>query len=490
MDSELLLEVKRFFLQIKINQFLLIFLLGSALSLGVAPFHLWYISLPALGVSLQVITKSSDKKIFYLKSLLLFSSYYGISSYWVINTFQVVVNNQLAAYVLGVLALLLIAFAMAFCMASLLLLGWVIKIKLGLSKIFGFFLIAVFFTLGELTRSEFLGGYPMHLLGYMVGSSDELIQLASVGSVFLVSFILVFTSQLLFSGGTYTLSAFLLFSCVFLFGWVKINIINIDENTKNINVRIVNANFTQKQLIDQNNSYQTVDRYIQLSQGASKIIPDLIVWPESVLQFYIKGTYMSNDHARHIYSFLKEGQTLITGGPSIENSVEIDSIKYFSSLFTLDNNNTIHRYDKHRLVPWGEYIPLRDYIPESLANLFDVKDYTHGEGKLSVKLDNELNILPLLCAEGHFPQMLWQYKDNQNLIVMIGNEAWLAGSIEPDQYFVNAKFRAVESGLPVLLVSNKGYLAVFNKHGEVQAYTYNIKEPTVLDASIKEALYE
>ena len=67
---------------------------------------------------------------------------------------------------------------------------------------------------------------------------------------------------------------------------------------------------------------------------------------------------------------------------------------------------------------------------------------------------------------------------------MIGNEAWLEGTTEPSQYFVNARFRAVESGLPVLLASNKGYLAIINNKGLVQKAIYenaaNILDGTIL----------
>jgi apolipoprotein N-acyltransferase len=460
-------------------------LVSLLISLGVSPLNLWPIAFPALGLALYLIFSSENTRIFWNKSLLFFSVHYFLSSYWVVNTFNVVVNNDMAAVLLGVMTLFMVALTMAFSMSLCLFFSWRLNTKYKIGKFQSYLAVSIFFVMGEILRSEILGGYPMHFVGYMVGSNDYLIQLASFGSVFLVSFIFVLISQLIFSSRRHLIYGVVLLLLVYIYGFFTVNNVSpSDINIKEVNVRLVNGNLTQHQLLEKQNTTHVSDYYADLSIEDTDFQPELIVWPESVLQYYIQGTYQSTGMIKRLRSFLKDEQILITGGPSIEGYQSEETIKYYSSLFALNNKDYLSRYDKHRLVPWGEYIPFRHWLPESLTNLFDVKDYTHGDGELLIQLENGLRILPLLCAEGHFPQMLWQYQSNQNLIVMIGNEAWLEGTTEPDQYFMNAKFRAVESGLPVLLVSNKGHLAAFDKNGILIAHSYDIDEPAALDSKI------
>lgn len=460
----------------------LVSILAIIFSVGVTPLNYWYVSVFALGFTLLKLQSVAKLKNVFLLIFLFFIVHYGISSYWVINTFQVVVSNAIAAIGLGFLALMLTASAMAFCMASAVTLALAMARKLHLRGYAYFLVVALFFTIGELARSEFLGGYPMHFLGYSLGDNVSLIQLASLGSVFIISFILVLIAQLVVASPRYFMHSLGFVLILFLFGQFQLQ---SKDDGVSLDFRLVNGNLSQKALLSYQNTYKSANHYIHASTSENSFTPDLYVWPESVLQFYIQNTAPSEQNLEHITSFLKHGQTLVAGGPSVEFYGDERDEFYYSSLFAVDSELDVKRYDKHRLVPWGEYLPFREFFPQSLADIFDVKDYQKGEGPLSMKLSNGLTVLPLLCAEGHFPQMLWQYQDNQNIIIMIGNEAWLAGTTEPDQYFMNARFRAIESGLPVILVSNKGHLAAFDSKGRLLKHSYDYEEVNVLDVTVK-----
>lgn len=460
-------------------------LLGFFFSFGVPPYHYWLVSLIALSLLLRlVIVRQSTLKTF--SAIFIFSlTHYSISSYWIINTFLVVIDNDFLGSLLGVLVLLVISASMALVTALTVTLATILgqRIKYFNSSLV---LVPLFWALSEYIRSYFLGGQPMHYIGYMLGNNDYIIQLASIMNVQVVSFFFVFIAMLIARGGVYIVYSIVVMCLGFVFGFYQLE--NDSRSKFNnlipLNVRLINANLTQSQLLASLNTYETVNQYIKLSKNkAQNNNPELIVWPESTLQFYIENGTKSYNHRKHITRFLTPEQSLITGGPRYRYD-ENGDVKYHGSIFHLNSiGNITGTYDKHILVPWGEYIPFRYLFPEELTNIFDVKDYTKGEGPLSINYRESFNILPLLCAEGHYPRLLADNLKEQSLIIMIGNEAWLEGTTEPSQYFVNARYRAVESGLPVLLASNKGYLAIIDSRGIVKKSIYSDKA-SVLDGTV------
>ncbi len=461
--------------------------LGLLFSLGLPPFHYWAISIIALSVFFHFYVVSAKPKAVF-NSVFVFSlSYFSISSYWIVNAFLVVINNNYLGYFTGGIALLFVSVFMALITAVFVSVPSFLANKLN-NQYICILLIPVAWSVSEYVRSIILGGLPMHYVGYMFGNSDYLIQLGSLMNVYVVSFFIVLISLLLSHGFRSAGLGLCLFGGCLLFGIYRVDHMPPDRNKtiKEIKVRLVNANLTQSQLIQDQNSYRIVDKYIKLSTNisAEEFIPDLIIWPESVLRFYVDQGPMHKENRSYLSSFLKREQRLITGAPRYEYAVG-NNIKYYSSMVQLGSKGELlDVYDKHRLVPWGEFIPYRELIPDKLANIFDVKDYYPGEGPLTLNYKDTLEILPLICAEGHYPEMLSDYQKEQDLIVMIGNEAWFAGTTEPSQYMVNARYRAVESGLPVLLASNKGYLAIIDKKGIVQNSIYEHK-PNVLDGTLK-----
>lgn len=464
-------------------------MLGAIFSLGLPPFHYWYVSLISLAIFFNIFVLSKPPKSIFTAVFIFSLSYFTISSYWIINTFLVVVNGLLPGILAGIITLFVVTTYMAVITALCILISEKFtSINKYLNFNLSIILIPLAWALSEYIRSTLLGGQPMHYVGYMVGNNDYLIQIASIFNVYVVSFFLVLIAVLFSIDYRHAICGALILCAVSIFGIYRVELMpdSQGKEIKELKVRLVNANLTQAQLLQDQNTFRVVDEYINVTQSASSasFIPDLIIWPESVLQFYIDNAYEGEINRKHITEFMSEGQLLITGGPRHERTKN-KNIKYYSSMFQLDSEGKLlNSYDKHRLVPWGEFIPFRDFIPEKIANIFDVKDYTPGKGPLKMNSKYGVKILPLLCAEGHYPQMLSEYQDEQNLIVMIGNEAWLEGTTEPSQYFINARYRAVESGLPVLLVSNKGYLAIIDNKGIVKKSIYNNKA-SVLDGHIE-----
>ena len=134
------------------------------------------------------------------------------------------------------------------------------------------------------------------------------------------------------------------------------------------------------------------------------------------------------------------------------------------------NNNfeIIQSYNKRKLVPFGEFLPF-----ENLLNNFGFKKITEGHGSfLKGKKNNnliidKLNILPLICYEIIFTNLIQKSDIKQILIVNISEDGWFGKSIGPDQHFAKSIFRAIENNTFLLRSTNQGVSAIIDNKGNI-----------------------
>ena len=138
-------------------------------------------------------------------------------------------------------------------------------------------------------------------------------------------------------------------------------------------------------------------------------------------------------------------------------------------MIVIDNEfKVIQRYDKRKLVPFGEFLPF-----ENSLKSFGLKKITEGYGSFlkgrnsNNLLINNLNILPLICYEVIFTDLLQKSNENTNLIVNISEDGWFGDSIGPDQHFVKSIYRAIENNTFLLRSANKGVSAIIDNKGNV-----------------------
>ena len=128
----------------------------------------------------------------------------------------------------------------------------------------------------------------------------------------------------------------------------------------------------------------------------------------------------------------------------------------------------VQSYYKRKLVPFGEFLPF-----EEILNNFGLKKITEGHGSfLRGKNDNnlfidKLNILPLICYEIIFSDLILKADEDTNLIVNISEDGWFGKTIGPDQHFAKSIFRAVESNTFLLRSANKGISAIIDNKGNI-----------------------
>ena len=147
---------------------------------------------------------------------------------------------------------------------------------------------------------------------------------------------------------------------------------------------------------------------------------------------------------------------------------------YYNSLVIVNNNmEIIQEYKKLKLVPFGEFLPL-----ESLLEKFGIKKITEGYGSFlkgneQKNLNFEkLNILPLICYEIIFPELIQSSDQDTNLVVNISEDGWFGNSIGPYQHFAKGIFRAIEQNAFFIRSANKGISAIISNKGLVLKKLY------------------
>jgi len=150
-----------------------------------------------------------------------------------------------------------------------------------------------------------------------------------------------------------------------------------------------------------------------------------------------------------------------------------------------DGAEILGRYDKARLVPFGEKIPLRNIIGKlGLQPIVPgTMDYQEGPGMRTLNVDGIPGFEPLICYEIIFSGAILEKGSRPDWILNITNDAWFGNSAGPYQHFQMARARAVEEGVPVIRVAGTGISAVIDPYGRVLA-SLPLNSRGILDARI------
>jgi apolipoprotein N-acyltransferase len=215
-----------------------------------------------------------------------------------------------------------------------------------------------------------------------------------------------------------------------------------------------------------------IDRFFQ-SEDPSIIINELIelsepglentifVFPEGILT----GIFLEDINIYKNFfkdSFLSNHKILL-GINSSENS------KIYNSMVVLDNNlNILSKYNKNKLVPFGEFLPF-----ENILLKIGLKKITQGYVSFSSSNDrkileiNNIKFLPLICYEIIYSGKLNKSGEEFNFIVNISEDGWFGDSIGPDQHFSHSIFRSIEEGKNLIRSVNSGISVYIDASGKV-----------------------
>ena len=124
-------------------------------------------------------------------------------------------------------------------------------------------------------------------------------------------------------------------------------------------------------------------------------------------------------------------------------------------------------YNKSHLVPFGEYIPLRKYLPNFLQPVANaIGEFGKGEGPKIVELDGLPSIGGIICYEVIFPGKIVDENLRPDFLVNLTNDGWYGDSFGPYQHFVATKMRAVEEGITIIRAANNGISGMITPLGK------------------------
>jgi len=264
-------------------------------------------------------------------------------------------------------------------------------------------------------------------------------------------------------------------------------------------IRIVQADIDQKDKWKPENLRLIFDTYAGLTRRSAERRPDIVVWPEGALPAVIDDLLGPDSiYGPLLRDTVDQGQTLLMGANRAELTPEGD-VRYFNSLVAFRREGGGLRvtgvYDKHRLVPFGEYLPLGETATKlgvrSLVHM--PEDFTAGPPPRPLAPWGVPALQPLICYEALFPGFTRAGAQREGVrptwILNISNDAWFGRTSGPLQHLNIASYRAIEEGLPIVRSTPTGVSAVIDAYGRVLPDArLDLGELGVIDAPLPPSL--
>jgi apolipoprotein N-acyltransferase len=220
---------------------------------------------------------------------------------------------------------------------------------------------------------------------------------------------------------------------------------------------------------------QLLQRHLTLTANAlaqlpSDDLPRLVVWPESPMNF----AYGSDQQLQQIlqtFAHLNRVSLLFNS----QEAAPLGGI-YNSAILLNEDGRMISQYDKIRLLPFGEYVPLPRWLPGASLITAIVGDFTPGANYTMMPIrDRRVGVF--ICIESAYPSIARTLTNGgADALINISNDGYLGPTAVMRQHLANAVFRAVENGRPVIRVTNTGITALIRADGYIQDQTQGYQE--------------
>src|SRR5438034_3340952 len=319
----------------------------------------------------------------------------------------------------------------------------------------------------EWGRGHLFGGFPWGLLGYSQYARLPAIQIAELGGVYAVSFVVVAINAAV--AGTVVLPwrralAGLALGGVLLgttlgFGGWRLREIAPPAVAR---VTVMQPSIEQPLKWDPDQAATTLGIYFALSRRAEADSPTLLVWPETSTPTPLGRDPRLAAVLRGLAGRLHTA--LIVGSIDVEGT---NPVVLRNSAYLLTERGIEGRYDKMHLVPFGEYVPLSGVI-----------GFVRGWAEFIAELEpgTRTVVFPgppapfgvVICYEGIFPELVRDFvRNGARLIVNITNDAWFGRTSGPLQHLAMYAFRAVEHRTAVVRAANTGVSAFVAPTGQI-----------------------
>ncbi len=340
----------------------------------------------------------------------------------------------------------------------------------------------------EFLRTHLLSGFPWGLLGYSQFRFLPVIQFADITGVYGVSFLIVVVNltvfllgRRLFAARSATMkpsfpwpalgTALASLAIVLAYGYGRLDQEAASiTHSRMLQIGLVQANIDQSHKWDPEYRIETMNRYERLT---AQVAPgmDLIIWPEAATPFLFEKepAYQSL-----VISMVQQADaSLVFGSPTLWRHADGRPYLFNSAYLLNPSGETTGRYDKQHLVPFGEYIPLRQFLSFLDKLVVGIGDFEPGATPTLLTLSEEssppnVRFGVAICFEVIFPDLVRELAwGGANFLVTVTNDAWFGDTVAPYQHFAMTVLRAVENRLAFARAANTGISGFIAPDGRI-----------------------
>lgn len=432
--------------------------LGGLAALGHAPWGAWPLSLIALALIYGVYRQASRARDAALLGCVAGTGYFVVALSWIIEPFLVdpVRHGWMAPF-----AVVLLSFYLA----------WYWALAFGLAHRLGggsatFLGTAV---LGETLRAILFTGFAWAQVGHVLIETSLLYWASWGGALLLV--LMAWSAaialwHLVARDRLMPAFASVLVLALLALAYTSASFL-MPDNTPGPDapvVRLVQPNAPQDEKWDPEKMWVFYNRQIEFTAAEPQAAqPDVVVWPETAVPFLLEDAEPALMRIASV-----AGQV-----PVVLGLRRYEGQRIFNSLVVTGSQGEVtDLYDKHHLVPFGEFVPFGDLMARfGIAGLAaeNGQGFSAGPGPQVIDLGKVGQATPLICYEGVFSRNLRGLSERPDMILMITNDAWFGEISGPYQHLAQGRLRAVEQGLPMVRAANTGISAVIDAAGRVRA---------------------
>jgi apolipoprotein N-acyltransferase len=361
-------------------------------------------------------------------------------------------------------------------------------------------LLAAAWLAAEMLRAWVLTGFPWNLIGNVWSFAPAMLQVTALTGVWGLTAMTVFAAAapaVLAEPGAQpgamrfraAFAALALLLPALVWGGGALRLANAPapgtEVVDGVMLRLVQPNIDQakKWLPELRRGH--VETQIRLSSKTAAWPVSHVIWAETAVPFMLDS---EPELRARLAGIVPRDGLLITGAPRLDGSGT--ERRLWNSLLGLDREGAVvGTYDKHHLVPFGEYTPLREIWGWlGLGKLtIGAQGFSAGPGLVSLNLPGLPPFSPLICYEAIFPGRVVAEGPRPQWLLNVTNDAWFGSSSGPYQHLASARIRAVEEGLPLVRVANTGISAVIDPYGRLLG-RIGLNQAGILDSQLPRPL--
>jgi apolipoprotein N-acyltransferase len=348
----------------------------------------------------------------------------------------------------------------------------------------------------ELGRQYVWDGFPWALLGYSQVTVLPVAQIASIVGVYGLSALLAFSATaaaaiVLLTGrarAIYPVAALVTIAACATWGQWRLNASNLLQAGAPVRVAVLQGNIPQDQKWEPSLRDEITSKYLRLTREAIAAGATFIIWPESSTPFYFEHDLVRGAAIRRIAS--ESGATLLIGSDQVEplKAVEAEvkqQYRYYNASFLVKPDGQIGAvYRKMHLVPFGEYVPLKDLLFFVGPIVEAVSAFTPGGDPVLLPIGDHL-ASTAICYEVIFPSLIRRFvQDGSELLTTITNDAWYGRSSAAYQHWEQAAMRSIEQGRYLARAANTGISGFVDPYGR-QVQRSELFEDDLLVADLR-----